>query len=264
MSFKPAIMTGVFPELTPEDSIRRLAGIGWGYLEFYSVHMIKMDKGKDPEGQFFALRELCEKLGVSVLAAHDNTQGVPPERFMRWAGILGVRAVVLHPLAERTGKENLEMVRGWLPLAERFGIRIAVENMHDLIPDLPSRRAFGATPSELLWLVEQTDPELVGICWDVNHAQVQKLDQYQAIKKLGKHLVHTHVNDTTTDSQEQHLLPFEGKVDWRGVIRALREIDYKGLFCLESGASVDRLPFHLRELKLRYALELTEAMIREL
>ena len=103
-SFKPAIVTGAFSELEPEDSIKRLAGIGWRYFELCSVHMAKMDRE-----------------------------------------ILGVRAVVLHPLAERTGKENLEMVRGWLPLAERFGIRIAVENMHDLIPDVPSRRAFGVT-----------------------------------------------------------------------------------------------------------------------
>ena len=51
MSFKPAIMTGVFPELTPEDSIRRLAGIGWGYLEFYSVHMIKIwTRGRTRKG----------------------------------------------------------------------------------------------------------------------------------------------------------------------------------------------------------------------
>ena len=68
----------------------------------------------------------------------------------------------------------------------------------------------------MLWLVEETDPEIVGICWDMNHAQVQKLDQYQAIKELGEHLFHTHINDTMKDSEEQHLLPFEGKVDWKG------------------------------------------------
>ena len=264
MLFKPAIMTGVFSELKPEGAIRRLVDIGWKYFELYSVHLAEMDKRRDPVRHFSALRELCEKLGVFILAAHDNTQGVKPERFMRWSQILGVKWVVLHPLVEQTAQENLRILREWVDLGQRFGVGIAVENMHDLIPDVPSRRAFGATPSELLWLVEETDPELVGVCWDVNHAQVQKLDQYQAIKKLGKHLVHTHVNDTRKDSEEQHLLPFEGKVDWRGVIRALREIDYKGLFCLESAASVDRLPFHLRELKLRYALELTEAMIREL
>lgn len=261
MSFKPAIMTGVFSELKPEASIKRLAGMGWRYFEFYSVHMAEMNKRKAPAKHFSALRELCEKLGVSILAAHDNTQGVSPEKFMQWAQILGVKRVVLHPGVDKTRGENLEMLKGWIPWAERFGIGIAVENMHDLIPGIVGRRAFGATPSELLWLVEQTDPELVGVCWDVNHAHVQKLDQYRAIKELGEHLFHVHVTDTTTDSEEQHLLPFEGKVDWRVVIKALREIEYKGLFSLEAGASVSSLPLCLRDLKLRYALELTEAMI---
>ncbi|MCD6130823.1 hypothetical protein DRQ00_12505 [candidate division KSB1 bacterium] len=264
MSFKPAIMTGVFSELKPEDAIKRLAGIGWRYFEFYSVHMAEINKRKDPAEHFSALRELCEGLGVSILAAHDNTQRVPPERFMQWAQILGVKNIVLHPLVEGTKEQNLEMLGEWVVLAKRFKIRIAVENMHDLIPNVPNRRAFAATPSELLWLVEQTDPEVVGICWDVNHAHVQKLNQYQAIKQIGKHLFHTHINDTTTDSEEQHLLPFEGKVDWKAVINALREIDYEGLFSLEAGASVRNLPLPLRDLKLRFALELTETMIEEL
>jgi len=264
VSFKPAIMTGVFSELNPEESIRRLAGIGWKYFEFYSVHMAGMNKRKEPEKHFSALRELCEKLGVSILAAHDNTQGVPPERFMQWSQILGVKHIVLHPRVEETKEQNLEMLRGWVPLAERFRIGIAVENMHDLIPGRAERRAFGAIPSELLSLVEETNSERVGVCWDVNHAHVQKLDQYQAIKELGKHLFHVHVTDTTMDSEEQHLLPFEGKVDWKLVIKALREIEYEGLFSLEPSVSVGSLPLPLRDLKLRYALELTEAMIQSL
>ncbi len=79
MSFKPAIMTGVFSELKPEESIKRLADIGWRYFEFYSVHMAEVNKREDPKRHFLALRKLCEKLGVFILAAHDNTQGVPPE-----------------------------------------------------------------------------------------------------------------------------------------------------------------------------------------
>ncbi|MCD6254708.1 MAG: hypothetical protein J7J44_00335, partial [Deltaproteobacteria bacterium] len=151
MLFKPAIVTGVFSELKPEDAINRLAGIGWRYFEFYSVHMAEVNKRKDPEKHFSALRELCEKLGVSILAAHDNTQGVPPERFIQWSQILGAKNIVLHPRVEETKEENLEMLKGWVAWAKRFGVRVAVENMHDLIPDIEGRRAFGATPTELLW-----------------------------------------------------------------------------------------------------------------
>jgi len=262
--FKPAIVTGVFSELKPEDAIKRLAGIGWKYFEFYSVHIAEMDKRRDPEKHFSFLRELCEKIGVSIPAAHDNTQGVKPERFMKWVQILGVKWVVVHPLVEKTAQENLYILRKWVELSRKFGLGIAVENMHDLIPGIEGRRAFGTTPSELLWLVKETDPRFVGICWDVNHAYVQKMDQYRAIKQLGKHLVHTHINDTTTDSEEQHLLPFEGKVNWKAVMNALREIGYEGLFSLEPGASVNKLPLSIRDLKLRYALELTEAMIKHL
>jgi len=161
-------------------------------------------------------------------------------------------------------RKNLEMVREWLGFARRFKVGIAVENMHDMIPDVPGRRSFGATPSDLLWLVQNTDPSLVGVCWDTCHAYVQRLDQYQAIKRLGKHLVHTHMNDNLSISEEQHLTLFEGKVNWKNVMRALKEIKYEGLFNIEGGFSIGILPLSLRDIKLRYLLKLAEEMIASL
>jgi len=261
-------MTGVFGELEPEDALRRLVKIGWRKFELYSLHLAMIDKRESPQEDFFALRDLSEKLGASISAMHDSSQGVEPQRVMQWAHILGVKWVVIHPIRvdmtedEQVARQrNLEMLQEWLELARKFKVGIAIENMHDMIPDVPGRRSFGATPSDLLWLVRNTDPSLVGVCWDTCHAYVQRLDQYQAIKRLGKHLVHTHINDNLSILEEQHLTLFEGKVNWEAVMKALREIGYKGLFNIEGGFSIGNLPLSLRDIKLRYLLKLAEAMI---
>jgi len=263
MLFKLGVMTGNFHELEPEEAIRRLAKIGWKNFELYSVHLAQLDKRENSERDFSKLRELCENLGVSISVIHDSTQGVKSERVMQWARILGVKWIVVHPLIEETKEKNLEVLSGWVKLAHKFRVGVAVENMHDLIPMAEGRRAFGAIPSELLWLVQNSDPEVVGICWDTCHAYVQKLNQYKAIKMLGKHLVHTHINDNMVTSEEQHLAPFEGNVNWKEIIKALREISYKGLFSIEGGRSISNLPLSLREIKLRYLLELMEGMVDE-
>lgn len=262
--FKPGIMTGVFSELEPEEAIRRLAKIGWRNFELYSVHLARLDRRENPEKNFLKLRELCESLNVSIPAMHDGTQGVKSERVMQWAHILDVKWVVIHPAREETGEKNLDIIERWVTLAHKFGVGVAVENMHDCIPREEGRRALGAIPSELLWLVQNSDPNYVGICWDTCHAYVQKLDQYQAIKALGKYLVHTHINDNLLTSEEQHLTLFEGNVDWKEIIKALREVNYKGLFNIEGGRSISNLPLPFREIKLRYLLELMKAMIEKM
>ena len=72
------------------------------------------------------------------------------------------------------------------------------------------------------------------------------------------------INDNISTVEEQHLIPFEGKVDWRGIIRALREIKYDGLFNIEDGFSIKNLPLTLKKIKLRYLLKLAELMIESL
>ena len=65
-------------------------------------------------------------------------------------------------------------------------------------------------------------------------------------------------------SEEQHLTFLEGNVDWKGIIKALREINYKGLFSIEGGRSISNLPLPLREIKLRYLLQLMKAAVEKM
>lgn len=84
---------------------------------------------------------------------------------------------------------------------------------------------------------------------------MQGLDQYRAIKSLGERLVHTHINDNISTLEEQHLAPFEGLINWKIIISALREIGYEGLLNIEGGISITKLPLKIRKAKLKYLLK---------
>ncbi|MBC8233283.1 sugar phosphate isomerase/epimerase [bacterium] len=277
---KPSIWTDAFVELQPEEAVKRMAKVGWKYIELADKHWRDIDKRQNPEQDFAKLKKQCEVLRIEILQMHgpmfnpceeeEQLQGhiATAKRALKWASILEVQWVVFHPgcvpmaedeqVAEQVRQKNLLLFHELVADAQRLNIRIAVENIFD--NEKQGRRTFGAIPPDLLWLVQNTAPGMLGVCWDTGHGNIQKLDQYRAITTLGKHLVATHIADNDT-SKDQHLLPFEGNIDWKAVISGLRDIRYDGLFNLEIGGAVHKVPIGIRESKLRYALELITFMI---
>ena len=276
---KPAIWTDAFVELQPEDAVKRLAEVGWEFIELAGKHWRDMDKREDPERSLKALRNMCERLRVSIPQMHGpifdvcmEEEKMRPEmdltkRVMRWAHVLGVKWMVFHPgsssiaedgeALEEVRQRNREAIMELLEEAQKLEVGIALENLYD--EKVQGRRVYGSTPSELLWLIHNTDPKRVGVCWDTGHANIQRLNQSRAIRALKGHLVATHIADNDT-SGDQHLLPFEGNVDWKAVTTTLKEIGYGGLFNLEIGNAVHRIPLRLRGASLQYALKLAEAL----
>ena len=275
---KASVWTSALVELEPEGAVEGLARIGWRCLELSDEHMRKV-AGRESAGESaLKLKDLLGKLGVEAPQAHgpmfncceddklkENSELT--EEILKLAGILGVRWVVLHPgsasisedddALDEVRRRNLDFFGRLINVAGKAGVGIALENMTD--GEKQGRRRFGSTPSELLWLVGKLGPG-AGICWDTGHANLQRLDQHRALRALGKHLVATHIDDND-GSADQHLFPFEGKVDWKGVMGGLRDIGYPGPFNLEVGGDT-KVPLQLRDTKLRYALDLVEAMLR--
>jgi sugar phosphate isomerase/epimerase len=267
-------------ELQPEEALARMARVGWKYIELADKHWRDIDKRQNPEQDFAELKKQCENLGIEILQMHgpmfnpceneEKLQGhiATAKRALRWASILEVQWVVFHPgcvpmaenerIVEEVRQKNLALFQKLTSYAPKLKVRIAVENIFD--DEKQGRRTFGAIPPDLLWLVQNTSPDMLGVCWDTGHGNIQKLDQYLSIKTLGENLVATHIADNDT-SKDQHLLPFGGNIDWKAVMSGLRDIGYEGLFNLEIGGAVHKVPLGIRESKLRYALELITFMI---
>ena len=275
----PSIWTDAFVELEAEEAVECLDSVGWKTIELAEIHWRRIDERDHPERAFEALRRRADDLGIAFAQIHgytfdfcrpdaDLAAGLERTRqSMGYAAILGVEQYVWHPssgtwgeepgLLEAVSNKNRDVLGQLVETAASLGIGIAIENIFDRPGP---RRSFGTTVDELLWLVGQTDPEVVGVCLDVGHAHVAGLDQYRAIKALGPALRATHIQDND-GSSDQHRFPYEGTIDWPPLLRALREIGYAGAFNLEVGGAVHATPLALRPAKLRFALELATAMV---
>ena len=84
---------------------------------------------------------------------------------------------------------------------------------------------------ELWKLVNNIKDKNVGICFDVGHYHAHFNDEFDfEFFKERIFAVHLHDNDKTDDL---HLLPFEGTIDWKYVIKKLKECNYNGPVTLE-------------------------------
>ena len=107
-----------------------------------------------------------------------------------------------------------------LVVASRKGIRIAIENTHAL-----------TVSGKLRELIKDYPEKDVGICLDIGHANIFE-DPFDAIKKAGKRLIHTHFHDNDGNS-DLHLCVGKGTIDWKRVAKAVSKINYQGVLMLE-------------------------------
>jgi sugar phosphate isomerase/epimerase len=163
----------------------------------------------DPDARAHAVSEtekalhIARRLPVPVLVVH---LGIP--RTQRSEGAGDSRA------AARRSLEEL------LRTAEPLGVRIAVE----VIPNELSRAG------SIVHFVEH-DLEGAGICLDFGHAHLDG-DVIDAVETVSEHLIATHVHDNRGRSDD-HLLPFDGTIDWAGTLLAVQKIGYDGPFTFE-------------------------------
>ena len=107
-------------------------------------------------------------------------------------------------------------------LAESAGVRIAVE----VIPNALS------SPTALVTMLERdfegTD---VGICLDFGHAHLLG-EVADAIEIVSEHLITTHVHDNR-GRNDDHLVPYQGTIDWGSALVTMLKIGYDGTYMLE-------------------------------
>ena len=135
---------------------------------------------------------------------------------------LGVPRAQQPPPGDNNRDAARRSVEELQPIAEPLGVRLAVE----VIPNDLSR-----VGSLVHFVEEDLDGVDVGICLDFGHAHMDG-DLVDAIETVSGHLIATHVHDNRGRADE-HLVPFDGTIDWPGVMTAVQKVGYDGTLLLE-------------------------------
>lgn len=153
---------------------------------------------------------------------------------IRRAGAAGIRHFVVHssgePIPVEERRDRMEQARKSLrtlaDTAAEYDAVLCVE-------DLP-RSCLGRSSWDIRKLLE-ADPRL-RVCFDTNHLLGEDIPDF--IRKVGDKIVTTHVSDYDFWN-ERHLLPGEGKIDWKELYDCLLEVGYEGPWLYEVGMKAE-------------------------
>jgi sugar phosphate isomerase/epimerase len=271
-----------------DDAIIRCRRAGFEALDFNYWDFQKYVLGlswKEEEAWAQHAREVADREGAKFTQAHGPVHGQSYAnmvfglnedsflelaiRSMRTAAILGLPWVVFHATKVSPELEtvkvrlahNTQFYRKLFPVMEETGVGIALENLVDkeqTNAGVP-RRNYCSEPEELLELIDTLNHPLVGACWDTGHANRQGLDQ-NVIRQFGKKLKSLHINDNN-GFQDQHLLPYQGTVNWKAVMDSLAAIGYEGDFTYEAHRSIRMLPDGMKDAGLKFSAELATYLV---
>lgn len=148
----------------------------------------------------------------------------------------GGEICIIHPFNDKTPEENAETYAELLPFARECGVKIATENMWNWDDDL-DRATFAACsmPDNFCKHVDLLNDDHLVACLDIGHAEMmgEHTSAVEMIHALGNRLqaLHLHDNDKW---QDLHQIPFSMDIDFVAVMKALKDIGYKGHITLEA------------------------------
>jgi sugar phosphate isomerase/epimerase len=113
--------------------------------------------------------------------------------------------------------------------------------------------AASRTGSLVLFVEDDLEGFDVGICLDFGHAHMEG-DLIDAIETVSEHLVTTHVHDNGGRTDD-HLIPFEGAIDWPAALTAVQKVGYDGPLLFEVAAHGSAKETLVRAHKARQRME---------
>ncbi len=275
--------------LSYKESIRILKEAGFDAYDMtlcslYSAPDTCIFSGDDYLEKAKELREYADQIGIVCNQAHAPFEwrmfDAEREKFLdetimrsvEIASVLGARIIVIHPKqymvyadhAEELFNINMQYYKDLIPYAKKYNIKIAVENMYQCNngahtpTDSTCARAW-----EFCKYLDTIDSEWIVGCLDIGHASLMAADIPDFIRKLGnKRLQALHIHDTDF-IHDSHTVPFEEKINYIEVAKALGEIGYNGDITFEADCFYNGKPKGLYQAAARYMCEVGKFLASE-
>ncbi len=246
-----------------EKHFQFVKDIGCKYIELPAITKPLFDVENDSQVRFVqsCLKKFglevnsvhCSVLGPHYLAARNSVQAQDSVfREIKLLSLLGGKYYTLHDSVFFTNPDTLIIDKNGKPYPHdslmrdlrakpettKKKIRQALYPMaefareHKVTITLENDCTEPDCSDYLLEIIEGIDPQICAICLDVGHAQLES-NAVRVARLMGSRVVNAHIHDNHGE-EDEHLLPFEGIIDFPGVIRVLKEIGYTGVLTYES------------------------------
>ncbi|MDD5728860.1 MAG: sugar phosphate isomerase/epimerase [Victivallales bacterium] len=236
--------TGLYYNISLPDAVKRIAKLGFNYVELYrhsweindvlnelkdifcnsSIKPVAWHEhnelifwAEDPRDVYFIVKQvkqhldICAALEIPYLTLHYDFNAYPN-----------------HPEASPTEHIVFKAFPEIIEYASSNGIIILFENT-------------GVLSKFIYKLCRMLDSPNIGVCLDIGHANLFENIE-EAIKNGGDIIKCLHISDNfgmrkDGGFSDLHLAPGEGAINWRKCVHLLKKIKYKGVLNFELNGS---------------------------
>jgi sugar phosphate isomerase/epimerase len=246
-----------------EDAIRRIAGLGFRAVELIAWDREALDEYYTPQ-RIQSLRQLLADEGLELsefvstprgmASANAATRERALEHFKRQVEVgvaLGARLInsvapapfdmAVPRITEKhlaqewrleteagldwqqNWQDYVDFMRSACAICEDAGVGYALE---------PHPYRWMRNAASMLRLIDHVDSPALGMNFDPSHLFPMGEISEMVVYEVGDRIFHTHLSDNDGTSNA-HWRPGKGKIDWREVLRALRDVGYTGVLSIE-------------------------------
>ena len=252
-----AFSSNAYQRFSVEETVRRIAGLGYAGLELLADVPHAWPAGLLEE-QKQAIRDGLEKHGLAISnvngfmmnAVADPRQPywhpswIEPDpdyrairrehtkRALKLAAELGAPSIQTEPGGplgqgqtwEEAARLFYDELMPCVEVAEKEQVYLLIEPEPGLLIE---------TFDQYLDFVGRIDCPWVGLNFDIGHAFCVGQDPQDWIAKMAPHTKHYHVEDIAADRSHQHLIPGRGAIDFEATLRQIAQSGYHGWITVE-------------------------------
>lgn len=231
---------------TLESTLKRISSLGYTHLEIQGAPEMYDNQ---------QVKELLDKYGIqcwgsvtlmleerNLLAKNPDQRKRSVEYVLDLAQMvkdLGGKVISLVPATvgkivpdarpEEEWEWAVEGVKEIYAFTEANGLTIGIEPINRFETYFINRG------DQALALAEAVGPNC-GVCLDTFHMNIEEVDMFATMKRIGSRLVNFHVADNN------RMAPGMGKLDWNRIMKTLAEIGYDKVLSVEFCPPIDRTP----------------------
>jgi len=185
-------------EISQEEQLNYIRSKGlniiFAHLGYQKINDLWLeDKGHEHVERFKNDIRICKKNGIDLVVMHLTSKNAAPS----------------------FGEVGLNRLKEIVTYANELGVRVAFENTK-----------IKGYQEYVIQNIEEA-----GICFDSGHYHAHFNDEFDFSLFKDKILaVHLHDNHGMED---EHLLPFDGTLDWENIVKELKENHYEGPITME-------------------------------
>lgn len=227
------------------EALKKLSEIGYSYVEYSHIYHLTTDDAS-------RISEYAKSIGINSWSCHaagpngfdiDSCElSIKANKHcIDISKSIGAKVNVLHIFGNKKDDACYVLDEICRYAIDR-DIEIALENSNDM-----------KSMDFILEIIHIIDMPNLGVCVDTGHANLGDLGPERAIRMAGSLLFTTHLQDNM-GKLDDHMPPGMGKIDWKDVFHALKDVGYKRTIMLELTDSPTASRIYNQEEEIRTGL----------